>query len=801
LAAVRSGLTRIVSAAQATTPDITIDVDVDERSLRDAEESTGRLTRAASAALGPLGELGGALGRTGAAAGALPQALIGVVTSIEQILPAAAVATTGLLAIRSASGAVQVAMIGVSDAIDLAFDPDADPEELAKAIAKLAPEARAFVTELQSMQKELWGLQQGVQNRFFQDFDDSLSELSTAVLPAVQKSLNASAVSLNRMAVGASDAAVTLGTSGILGTALKSANAGLADLERIPGQAVIAFGQLAAAAGPSFERITTALARVADGAAAALSRAFASGALEDAIDAAIDTIVQLGRIAGNVFEALGNIMNAVSGDGEGLFSVLEIITGALAEATGTDGFQRALAALSRTMSTVASTAAPLLVQALALLGPIFEILAPPAQELVRVLGAGLQDILTALGPVLASAAGAVGDLVVALLPLVTLAAELVAGALPALTPLFESLSETFVLLTPLIEQLARNLAAQLMPLLTALPEILRQILPAFGQFGEQILPVLLDALVQLEPSLLQLSQALADLLVALTPIIVAWIQLAAATWAQAMPAITAVSKVIITLVTGALQLLSGFLTRYVIPTIHIVTALLDGDFTGAMRNAGAVVTNMSEDGTRAFESLKSRSTKLVAQMVVEIPAAGRRMATAFVNAIVQMAADAVGRVQALPGRIRAALPGAEGILRAAGQAIIRGLIAGITSMLPSLSGTLQSITSRLPDWKGPEDLDRRILIPAGRAVMEGFMKGITDSVPALEQQLASLTTSLPGLAPQVEMSSSRSITARQIFEPVIQVSIGNRAIDDYVDARLDVWDRQRNKSQAQGWRR
>jgi hypothetical protein len=49
----------------------------------------------------------------------------------------------------------------------------------------------------------------------------------------------------------------------------------------------------------------------------------------------------------------------------------------------------------------------------------------------------------------------------------------------------------------------------------------------------------------------------------------------------------------------------------------------------------------------------------------------------------------------------------------------------------------------LPDWKGPEAVDRRILERSGQLVMEGFRRGLTDEFASVRKTLAGLTGDLP----------------------------------------------------------
>ena len=739
-----SGLIEGLRFAQAVTrrqiSNLVRDANARLRSL-DTDGLRAGLARVGSL-IGGLSRLAAPFAAAGAAVGSLVPLVAGLVTALAQIAPAAAVAVSGLLAVKLATGTIKLAMVGVEDAVTAALDPS-DPEAYAEALKKLSPNARSFVQEIRRAQPALDRIRKTVQDKVFAGLDTQLRSTAKAALPELRAALNSTAYTLNGMAKGVFAAARSLARDGTLGAALDGATTGLAEFRRAPGQIVTALGQIGAAAAPAFARLSAAGGSALDRLAEKLTGAFESGGMERAIEQAIDLFAQLGRVMGNVGGILRNVFGGLTSDGQGLFSTLETITASLREATASAGFQRALAALSQTMGVVASTVGPLLGQALAVLGPVIEALAPPAQELVRVLGGALSKILTALGPVLSSAATAVGSLVVALLPLVEVGGQLIAAVLPALVPLFTSLGQIFAELAPTIQALADNLAAQLVPLLAALGPVLEAILPQFVNLASEVLPQITNVLVQLTPSLTQLGLAFAELAVALAPIIGQLVMFAAVFLSQVLPAVQPVIDIVLRFATGALMTLAKFITDYAVPALQTIAALLNGDFTGAMRGAATMTTNLQRDSGTAFTNMKATAVRVVGGMVTEIPAAGKRMASGFVAQIQTMILQTGSRIAELPGRIRGALPSPSSILNGAGRQIMQGLISGITSMIPSLSGVLNGITAKIPDWKGPAKRDGRILTPAGRLLISGFIAGIDQSTAKLRSKLASITKALP----------------------------------------------------------
>jgi len=792
LSQLQRDIRRIVDIAEATAPPIRIDVEVDKNKALPALKSS------LTSVLGGLGSLAKGVAGAGAAAGTAAPLLAGVVGAIQNILPAAAVATSAILAMQLATQTLKLGFMGVGDAITEAFKPDPDMDKVNEALKNLAPNARATVKEIISMKDEFKKLQLGVQNRLFKDFDDAVKALSTTALPLVRSALNDTAVSLNKMGIGVAQAAVQLSNNGTLGQALKGATEGIKNLRDVPGQAVTAFTQLAAAAAPAFDRITTAVGKVADSVSERLTNAFKSGALEGAINDAVDAIAQLGRVGANIFGALGNIIKAVSIDGQGLFGTIEQLTQGFQDITATATFQSALAGLSETMALLYKTVGPLLATAFEVLGKVLIELTAPAQQLITVLGSALTDIFDALGPVLVQLATTFGQLVVAMLPLVTLAGELIAGILPVLTPLFKALGDTFVAMTPFINEIATILGSILTPILAALPAILEAVLVPFVQLAQELFPVLTDQLVKMAPDFAALGVAIGELLVALAPIILQFAEFIALIDAKVIPIITGALIGTLALLAKGLTVLANVFSGVVIPIIQIFIDLLQGDFRSG--NAAAIenVRNLSVRVVSAFDALKNGVVTALAGYVNSLRERVNEGKAQFLLGVQTMVNRAVVYLAGLPARAAGALGGIGHTLYGAGQALIQGLISGVQSKISELVSTLSSITKLIPKVKGPEDVDRKLLTPAGELVMEGFIKGIRNVLPEVRAEFQGITGSLPGFAAPVSQVSAPGVAP--VVAPTILVTIGNEAVDQYVTTRVNAENARNMRTAAQGVR-
>lgn len=98
----------------------------------------------------------------------------------------------------------------------------------------------------------------------------------------------------------------------------------------------------------------------------------------------------------------------------------------------------------------------------------------------------------------------------------------------------------------------------------------------------------------------------------------------------------------------------------------------------------------------------------------------------------------------LPSRITGYVRGFGSLLLNAGKDLIGGLIRGIESKLSPLKSALNWISDHIPDWKGPEEKDRKLLQPAGRAIMSGFLTGIESGANEVRDALTGITQNLAG---------------------------------------------------------
>lgn len=671
----QSDLRRIVDIAERTAPTINLRAEVDK---------DGSLKKFTSDILPKLTSVAGSITKIGGAALAAAPNVGALATGIANIIPAAAVATTGMLAAGVAAGTLKLGLLGVGDAVADAFDPSTKPDKLKKELDALSPSARKFVLELVHMKRGFKDLQLDVQENLFKGLSDQLKPLSSAVLPGVRTALESTATSFNHMARGAIDAAKEIGKNGTLDTALRGATKGIQSLEKIPGRVVTGFGQLAAAAAPAFDRITAAADRASAGIADKLTAAFESGALDTAINNAVALIKELGGIGLDVLSGLRNIFTGLTTDGQGLFSGLQQIGQAFKDITENKDFQTFLQQLALTGDSLVKNVLPLLEEAIAALAPALAELGPPLRDFFDTIGPPLQDAIRELAPVLM-------DVAVILKDQLPVAALFVKGALEALIVIFK---------------------------------------------GVDII-----------------------------------------------------------------------LRTFVIPALRLVADVFQSEFVTAIADGSRDFADRIGVALGKFQEFRDGIAGAIATVTGSFGHFTGVIMPRFVGGV----RDGVDRViqffRDLPGMITSAIGDLGGILFNAGASLISGFIDGIESKIAAVASVLLDLTSKLPDWKGPEPVDKKILFRSGQWVIQGFQQGIASQVGSLQAQLAGVTGSIPSFVGGVgggpggigrPVSTPRTLTAPQ--QDII-VQIGNDKFDRYIATRVRGIQQNATRTVAQGVRR
>lgn len=724
---------------------------------------------------GRLGRLVGILGNVGRASAGLVTAglrvvslasvastavpvVAGLVTEITNMAPAAAIGVSALVTYAGAINTLKLATSGVGDAVSEIFKLDSDPKKVEEALKNLSPAAQSFVRELQKMKPAFSALRLDVQDRFFKGLNTTLTQTGKAVFPAVQRATRSFADNFNLMARRVGAGAQELAADGSLGKALDGSTRAFSRLRNVPSQVLEAIVRLAAGGAGPLDRISQKIASIATDITAKLEQGVASGGLERAIEGAVDTINQLGRVAGNVFGALGNIFGVADEKGGGLFATLEKITQALEDATATPEFQKTLSSLIDLGNTLVTTIMPLLMQAFQVIAPVIQTLVPPLQEFVRLLGDKLSELLPELGPPLNELALNIGLLLEALTPLIDEGINVLVESMPDLVRLFTSVAQVITELTPVIAFLA----------------------PFIG-----------------------------DVLVVAINILVGALAVVNSTLATVIDFTKRVATVLVDLATT--------LVEVVIKAIDLVAAVLSGDWSTAWNLAKSIVKDALGFAFRAVKNFADGVLDAISRLADLLPSGARRALNGLVTAAREKGSEAVQWIKRTGTNMINAVTGYAGQFYNAGKALISSFVRGIGSMVSAAADAAKRVVSAARDFlpfspakRGPLS-GRGYPLYSGMAFTQSFARGITAAAPALDKAVGSLLgrslTATGGgtlAMSQVSGGGSGLLTAStprittQVAAPVVNISIGNERLRNYMLSVVDDNDRRRDRLAAQG---
>jgi len=153
------------------------------------------------------------------------------------------------------------------------------------------------------------------------------------------------------------------------------------------------------------------------------------------------------------------------------------------------------------------------------------------------------------------------------------------------------------------------------------------------------------------------------------------------------------------------------------------------------------------------------------------------------NAAKEKLNSLVNWVKDIPDKIMSALGNLKDLLFNAGAEILEGLLDGIESMWSSVQSKFSDLTSSIPDWKGPEDTDRRLLRPAGRWIIGSLEDGMDDEIPNVESKLAGLTNDIGmSVAPPRALAGTTAALSDEDRELLRELAQARNLIDIRTDA-------------------
>lgn len=504
----------------------------------------------------------------------------------------------------------------------------------------------------------------------------------------------------------------------------------------------------------------TALGAAFGGLATALSNpAFTSG-FENFIAGAADALVALGPaltpIAG-MFGALGSVLGQFLSN---MGPVLADVFGSLAGV-----FQSLLPALQPLISILTGS-----------LGAAFQVLAP----VISMIGAVMGKLALAIVPVLAK-------VFVALMPVLQTIAgvigQVLGVALEAILPLLPMIGDAIAQLAPLFGQLITAVAPLITALLPALGAILGAVIPVIVSIATAVLPPVIAAITLLVAAIVPVINIIAQLVVwlleKLAPVFTFLATVVGEFIASFIGNFTGVFESIMGIFEGFKTMFSGGWMNFFIGLGQIVVnalqliwnvfmIVLNVTIFGVVKKGFALIKGifstgmewiklLSSVGWDFIKALPGKAFAVIKGFIVKglngikgdfnlgwnalkgiVSTAWNAVKTAVSTGI----GNAVTLVRGLPGKITSALGDLGSTLKNAAAQLIGGFVQGIRDKFGDVKDTLQGLTKKLTDWKGPESLDRVLLFNAGQLVIQSLVNGFESQYDVVRKSLQGLTTEI-----------------------------------------------------------
>ncbi|GGV34351.1 hypothetical protein GCM10010293_36800 [Streptomyces griseoflavus] len=469
-------------------------------------------------------------------------------------------------------GARQVAdaQRSVADAAAAVADAQAaaagQASQFDQAMAKLAPNARSFVTAVRGLGPAWEDMKLSVQNRLFEGLDDTVTTLGQATIPVLKRGLTETAGVWNQMAKNAAGAVTEMARTGLLDKVLDGATANLKAFERAPAQIVTALGQLSVAAQPAFHALSQQMAGALTSFTDGIAKSFASGGLEQAIGSAFGILSQFGTLLGNVLGTVNQIFKAASDAGGQMVGSLAAVFGELRRVLATDEMQASMRSLFGSVAQIVSALVPILGAVVQAAVPLLAAIAPPIALIASVLGPVLVQLATTIGAVLLPIVDAMGGVMVIIGTALT---ELVQAVMPLLVPIGELMATWINSLAPALVPVVNVILSVVDALVGPLTTIVQALIPVIELLGQtitqifQALEPMLQPLVQLIGQAAELianvlAQALQQLMPIITPLIDVGMQLVGTVFAALEPLLPVISDAFETLGGAVLTMLPAF---------------------------------------------------------------------------------------------------------------------------------------------------------------------------------------------------------------------------------------------------
>lgn len=286
------------------------------------------------------------------------------------------------------------------DAADAGAASGGAANAFADAMAKLSPNARAFVSEVLAMKGAWEEVRNSVQDKLFEGLAAEVRPLANQWLPLLQEGMGKVATGLNGIVKETIAYLKTSEAQANVQNIFNNTGTALSNLRFIVRDLLAAFLDIASVGSDFLPDIATGAANAAARFREFISAAKDSGQLRQWMQEAMDTASQLWQLLKNLGSIIGSVFSALDQEGGGALNTLTALTGQIAEFLKSAEGQDALHALGRILASIGGAVGKVFLSFLDVVADLLVKLEPLIVAFADAAGTYLAVALQALGVVL-----------------------------------------------------------------------------------------------------------------------------------------------------------------------------------------------------------------------------------------------------------------------------------------------------------------------------------------------------------------------------------------------------------------
>lgn len=280
------------------------------------------------------------------------------------------------------------------------------------------------------------------------------------------------------------------------------------------------------------------------------------------------------------------------------------------------------------------------------------------------------------------------------------------AAIAAFVPIVQSLVQAFLSLVETVTPIVAQLAAQILPVLASIGAVIANLA---ATVVATVMPVVMQVLTTIQTYIPQIQSIIESAMNAINALI-------SAVWPVVQDIITGVCDAIMGVVQDCWPQIEAVITS----AMEVVQSVIDAVWPAiqaVIETALTVIQDVINVVTAAISGDWDGVWNGISDLLQSIWDGMCNIVSSAIDTVVNFVSE-------IPDKIAGFFSNAGDLLLSAGESIINGLLNGVTSAIGGVYDFVSGIGSTIASLKGPEEYDRKLLIPNGGWIMEGLGTGL-----------------------------------------------------------------------------